>query len=168
MKVKYIKIFIFWLITWTIYNTIVLFEEIYLLANNDIYGASNILIYFYLSAGYWIYTIFMLGEVLNPPGIEPNLMQGILFWFYSALLVSSGFWFWWHKQTISRAFLLAASGAAGPLLFTEIFAGWQLVLYSICAMCIFYALLAILNIMRKRYLPNLGISWLYFWRRPWE
>lgn len=165
MKSKAVKAFIFTLLSWTIYNALLFFEAIYLLAVGQCVKAAELIQYFYTFAGYGV------GILSSLSSLNEDTIKYIVPLFISSCLaivtVCITLRLWWKKQTLFRAFLLALAGATGPLAFTILLLSIKIVMSCFCAMCACFALIAIFNKWRIKYRPNLDLSPLLIWRRPW-
>lgn len=183
---KFLRKALFWLITWTIFNSLAIGEIIWLLIagyyhNFHLYYgyAGTIFIAVYCLAwvpaavlqAYFIITDLVCGNY-NPiiSFISWPLILDLAILLIFALIIDGGaLWLWWRKQTIFRAFLLAlAGGIASPALlgyllivpkdYTHVF------FMSLC----FYPFLGLVVCFCRLYGPSRDFSKFLFWRRPWD
>lgn len=174
VKTRLFRIIMFLLITWTIINSVLIPVEIYFLAIGKWAAAWRYFVDIYCLGGipkilaFWFPPPLDLAShisqrLLPLPSNSPFLFQQFLF----ALLVLV---LWLRRQTIFRAFLLAVAGIlANPLFFYILVSSSQTPLTaSMLTVLAFYLLLALLNMAREDYAPNMDLSRYLFWRKPWS
>lgn len=170
---KFVKITVFWLITLAIVMSLFIIEEIWLILQG----------YWKISLDHFL-QLFKFKEILFNLikwwGEAMSLYQRTSFQDATIIIILSILMiiflltvivifvrYWYKKQTIFRAFLLALLGTAMgfnppvhfPLGVNDSF--------CFIGMTLFYAFLGLLHILIKKRRPEINLSPLLFWRRPW-
>lgn len=171
VKSRSFRIAVFWLVTWTIANSITIVVEIYFLCVGKWKKAFE---YFYN-----VFCLYGLKDLIKreiPYRIESlsyfwnyPAQKIFLFISYEMIIIGLPLWFWWKQQTPLRAYLLAMASMFGsPLFFDITTSSGAPVTGCMIAMITFYIALIILDMLLKDYWPQLDISKFIFWQRPWK
>ena len=174
LKNKYVKLFIFLLYTWFIFVSSA-FISIPLYVIRYGFGELGSIILFalfifslpfgfiYLAIDDWDVFLITVRPSYGETGIMPYL-QTLFGFLVLFLILFFPFRFWWKRQTIFRAYVLAAFGmvfSPAVLMFGIIdspLSSLSFIFYVILWVCLFYLFLGLADKYQKKYWPDNKIA----------